>query len=48
MVGWLDDLTGSFTPGMWVSAGFMALAGVIALRFRRLTVTAESQSSSER
>ncbi len=47
LVGWLEDLTGSFRPGMWVGAGFMALAGVIALSFRRLPVTAETARQPE-
>jgi hypothetical protein len=32
---------------MWVGAGFMALAGVIALSFRRLPVTAETARQPE-
>ena len=31
LTGWLQDLTGSFRPGLWVVAGFMALAGLIAV-----------------
>ncbi|MDQ4093309.1 MAG: MFS transporter [Actinomycetota bacterium] len=34
LTGWLQDLTGSFRAGLWVVAGFMVLAGVIALSFR--------------
>ena len=34
LTGWLQGLTDSFRPGMWVVAGFMALAGLIALSFR--------------
>lgn len=34
LTGWLQDLTGSFRPGLWVVAGFMVLAGIIALSFR--------------
>jgi MFS transporter, ACS family, tartrate transporter len=33
LTGWLQDLTGSFRTGLWVVAGFMVLAGVIALSF---------------
>ena len=31
LTGWLQGLTGSFRPGLWVVAGFMALAGLIAV-----------------
>lgn len=34
LTGWLQGLTGSFRPGLWVVAGFMVLAGVIALSLR--------------
>lgn len=34
LTGWLQDLTGSYRPGLWVVAGFMVLAGLIALSFR--------------
>ncbi|MGH3752379.1 MAG: MFS transporter [Pseudonocardiaceae bacterium] len=34
LTGWLQDLTGSFRPGLWVVAGFMVLSGVIALSLR--------------
>lgn len=34
LTGWLQGLTGSFRAGLWVAAGFMAFAGVIALSFR--------------
>lgn len=34
LTGWLQGISGSFRPGMWVVAGFMILAGVIALSFR--------------
>ncbi len=47
VVGWLEDWTGSFRPGMWVGAGFMALAGVIALTFRRLPASAEPRTQPE-
>jgi MFS family permease len=36
LTGWLHHLTGSFRAGLWVVAGFMALAGVIALSFRTI------------
>ncbi|ANN17316.1 MFS transporter [Amycolatopsis orientalis] len=35
LTGWLQGLTGSFRAGMWVVAFFMAMAGFIALSFRR-------------
>ncbi|MGH3529104.1 MAG: hypothetical protein ACRDQ6_17590, partial [Pseudonocardiaceae bacterium] len=34
LTGWLQGLTGSFRPGLLVVAGFMVLAGVIALSLR--------------
>ena len=34
LTGWLEDLTGSFRTGLWVVAGFMVAAGMIAVRFR--------------
>jgi MFS transporter, ACS family, tartrate transporter len=34
LTGWLQDLTGSFRPGLWVVAVLMVVAGGIALRFR--------------
>jgi MFS family permease len=34
LTGWLQGLTGSFRPGLWVVAGFMVLAGGIALSLR--------------
>ncbi|MFN2478634.1 MAG: MFS transporter [Pseudonocardiaceae bacterium] len=34
LTGWLQGLTGSFRPGLWVVAAFMILAGVIALSLR--------------
>jgi MFS transporter, ACS family, tartrate transporter len=34
--GWLQDMTGSFRPGLWVAAGFMILAGILALPFRTI------------
>ncbi len=34
LTGWLQGMTDSFRPGMWVVAGFMALAGLIVLSFR--------------
>jgi MFS transporter, ACS family, tartrate transporter len=36
LTGWLQGLTGSFRAGLWIVAGFMVLAGVIALSFRTL------------
>lgn len=36
LTGWLQHLTGSFRLGLWVVAGFMVLAGVIALSFRAI------------
>ncbi|MGW4112449.1 MFS transporter [Actinosynnema sp. NPDC004786] len=35
LAGWLQGVTGDFRAGMWVVAAFMALAGAIALSFRR-------------
>ncbi len=35
LAGWLQGLTGSFRAGMWAVAFFMAVAGFIALSFRR-------------
>ncbi len=35
LTGWLQGLTGSFRAGMWAVAFFMAMAGFIALSFRR-------------
>jgi MFS family permease len=37
LIGWLQDLSGSLQPGMWVSAAFMALAGIAVLGVRRPT-----------
>jgi ACS family tartrate transporter-like MFS transporter len=34
LTGWLQGLTGSFRAGMWVVAGFMVLAGLVALPLR--------------
>ncbi len=34
LTGWLQDLTGNFRIGLWIVAGFMVLAGVIALSLR--------------
>jgi ACS family tartrate transporter-like MFS transporter len=34
LTGWLQSLTGNFRAGLWVVAGFMALAGVIAVFIR--------------
>jgi len=31
LTGWLQGLTGSFRTGLWVVAGFMVLAGIIAV-----------------
>jgi len=31
LTGWLQGLTGSFRAGLWVVAGFMVLAGIIAV-----------------
>jgi ACS family tartrate transporter-like MFS transporter len=36
LTGWLHALTGSYRAGLWIVAGFMMLAGVIALSFRTL------------
>lgn len=36
LTGWLQHLTGSFRPGLWIVAGFMVLAGVITLSFRHI------------
>jgi len=46
MVGWLEDLTGSFRAAMWMGAGFIALAGVIALICRRLPATSETRQAT--
>jgi ACS family tartrate transporter-like MFS transporter len=35
LTGWLEDLTGSFRAGLWVVAGLMVVAALVALRFRR-------------
>jgi MFS transporter, ACS family, tartrate transporter len=35
LTGWLQDLTGSFRPGMFVVAAFMTLSGVIVLLLGR-------------
>jgi MFS transporter, ACS family, tartrate transporter len=34
LTGWLQGLTGSFRAGMWVVAGFMVAAGLVALPLR--------------
>jgi MFS transporter, ACS family, tartrate transporter len=36
LAGWLQDMTGSFRPGLWVVAGFMVLAGILALPLRTI------------
>ncbi len=38
MTGWLEDLTGNFKTGLFVVAGFMVLAGIIAWTFRKTPV----------
>ncbi len=35
LIGGLQESTGSLAPGMWVSAAFMAAAGLVALTLRR-------------
>ncbi len=37
LTGWLEDVTGSFRPGMFAVAGFMVLSGVIVLLLGRGT-----------
>jgi D-galactonate transporter len=44
LTGWLQGLSGSFRPGMWVVAGFMVLAGVLALSFGKRSETASPQA----
>jgi len=36
-IGWLQDATGSLSPGMWLSAAFMAAAGLVVLGIRNPT-----------
>lgn len=38
MTGWLEDLTGNFKTGLFVVAGLMVVAGIIAWTFRKTPV----------
>jgi cyanate permease len=47
LMGWLRDATGSFRPGMFVIAGFMVMAGVLALVLREVTVAAPTDHADQ-
>ncbi|NUT54228.1 MAG: MFS transporter [Saccharothrix sp.] len=46
LAGWLQGVTGDFRAGMWVVAAFMALAGALALTFRREKEPAAPEGSA--
>jgi sugar phosphate permease len=47
LMGWLHDATGSFRPGMFVIAGFMVMAGVLALVLREVAVAAPTHHADQ-
>lgn len=47
LTGWLQDLTGSFRPGMFAVAGFMALSGTVVLLVRRDVVGKADRHGSQ-
>jgi MFS-type transporter involved in bile tolerance (Atg22 family) len=47
LMGWLRDATGSFRSGMFVIAGFMVMAGVLALILREIAGAAPTDHAGQ-